>query len=117
LKIIYNDCGGFGEASWEGRRKKAEESCHFRHFGNDPLSTGIRSLNVGASSHLIDCRGSLLITGCIQGVWGKDLGGCAGVATDDGATVSFLVGLLCFQFDFATPSHASFPLSRASFDV
>jgi hypothetical protein len=65
----------------EGRQKKAEESCHFRHFGHDLLSTVIRWATGVSSSHLVDFRGSWLNIGGIQGVWKKDLGGCGGVTT------------------------------------
>ena len=100
-----------------GSSKKAEESFHFCPFRHAPLSSAIRRANVGSSSHLVDCRGSKAINGVSQGVWEEDLCGCCMVAAVGGVMVSFSSCSTDFQFDFTTPSHTCFRLSRASFDV
>jgi hypothetical protein len=118
LRLLCNGGNGFGVEALEGRRKKVEESCHFRHFGHDPLSTGIRWANVVSSSHLVYCRGSTIITGGTQGVWEEDLCGCCIVATFGGCHGEFFVVFLNdFQFYFPTPFHAYFRLLRAAFDL
>jgi hypothetical protein len=81
------------------------------------ISTSIRSLNVGAFFHSIDCRGSTSITGGTQAIWEEDLCGCGCVKTDLGDKGSFSSFSTDFQFYFTKPPHACFRLWRASFDV